>query len=118
MYRDGGGRFPVGLVILEERTLKDTQLYLAIGLPVFAVMINILTGILQHSATGERFTSIDSRFTNLDSRFTNLESNMNGRFNSLENRFLSLEARFDTLTGKVIEVDNRLTRVEAILDRH
>ena len=96
--------------ILEEN-VNDTQLYLAIGLPVFAVMINILTGVLQHSATGARFTSIDSRFTNL-------ESNMNGRFNALENRFLSLEARFDTLTGKVVEVDNRLTRVEAILDRH
>ena len=43
---------------------------------------------------------------------------MNDRFNALENRFLSLEARFGTLTGKVIEVGNRLTRVEAILDRH
>lgn len=52
------------------------------------------------------------------SRSTNLESNMNDRFNALENRFLSLEARFGTLTGKVIEVGNRLTRVEAILDRH
>ncbi len=91
--------------------MNDTQLYLAIGLQVFAVMINILTGVLQHSATTARFTSIDSRFTNL-------ESNMNGRFNALENRFLSLEARFDTLTGKVIEIGNRLTRVEAILDRH
>jgi hypothetical protein len=97
-------------VILKEN-VNDTQLYLAIGLPVFAVMINILTGVLQHSATNARFTTIDSRFTNL-------ESNMNGRFNALENRFLSLEARFDTLTGKVVEVDNRLTRVEAILDRH
>jgi hypothetical protein len=36
---------------------------------------------------------------------------MNARFNSLE-------ARFETLTGKVIEVDDRLKRVEAILERH
>lgn len=43
---------------------------------------------------------------------------MNNRFNSTENRFLSLEARFETLTGKVIEIGNRLTRVEAILERH
>jgi hypothetical protein len=87
-----------------EENVNDTQLYLAIGLPVFAVMINILTGVMQHGATNSRLTS--------------LETNMNGRFTSLENRFLSLEARFDTLTGKVVEVDNRLTRVEAILDRH
>jgi len=92
---------PIGIL---EANVNDTQLYLAIGLPVFAVMINILTGVFQHGATGARLTSI--------------ESNMNARFNSLENRFLSLEARFETLTGKVIEVDNRLTRVEAILDRH
>jgi hypothetical protein len=84
--------------------VNDTQLYLAIGLPVFAVMMNILAGILQHNATGARFTS--------------LETNMNARFTSLENRFMSLEARFETLTGKVIEIDNRLTRVEAILERH
>jgi hypothetical protein len=32
--------------------------------------------------------------------------------------FTNLEARFDTLTGKVIEIDNRLTRVGAILERH
>lgn len=40
------------------------------------------------------------------------------QINSINARFTSLEARFDTLTGKVIEIDNRLTRVEAILDRH
>ena len=32
-------------------------------------------------------------------------------------RFTSLEGRFDTLTGKVIEIDNRLTRVETLLER-
>jgi hypothetical protein len=95
LYRDRGGLFRLvgrSRSILEEK-MNDTRLYLAIGLPVFAVMINILTGVLQHSATNARFTTIDSRFTNL-------ESNMNGRFNSLENRFLSLEARFDTLTAR------------------
>jgi hypothetical protein len=51
------------------------------------------------------------------SRFSSLENQMNTRFASVENRFSGLEARFDTLTGKVIEIDNRLTRVEAILER-
>ena len=37
---------------------------------------------------------------------------------SLENRFTSMEARFETLIGKVVEIHNRLTRVEAILERH
>jgi hypothetical protein len=71
--------------------MTDTQLYLAIGLPVFAFLMNIMAGILQHSSTMARFTS--------------LETTMNARFTGIENRFTSLEARFDTLTGKVIEID-------------
>jgi hypothetical protein len=80
-------------------SMKDSQLYLAIGLPVFAVLISIISGSMQHSAVMNRFTSIDSRF------------------NSIENRFTNMDARFETLTGKVIEIDNRLTRLEAILER-
>ena len=74
-------------------SVTDTQLYLAVGLPVFAVLINILMGVLQYNGLNARFASVDARFT-------------------------SLEARFETLIGKVIEIDNRLTRVEAILERH
>ena len=84
--------------------MSDAQLYFAIGVPVFAIIINMIAGMFQ----------IDS----LNARFTSLEWNMNARFTSIENRFTRLEARFDTLTGNVIEIDNRLTRVEAILERH
>lgn len=46
-------------------------------------------------------------------------SAMNARFSALEtrmdNRFNNLEVRFDTLTGKVIDLDNRVTRIEAKL---
>jgi hypothetical protein len=37
---------------------------------------------------------------------------------SIDNRFTNLDLRFDTLTGKVVDIDNQLTRVEAILERH
>ncbi len=84
--------------------MTDTQLYLSIGLPVFAVLMNIVAGILQHNSILARFTS--------------LETTVNARFSSIESRFTGLEARFETLTGKVIEIDNRLTRVKAILERH
>jgi hypothetical protein len=83
--------------------MTDIQLYLAIGLPTFAFLMNIMAGILQHNS--------------MMARFAGLETTMNARFTSVENRFTSLEARFDTLTGKVIEFDNRLTRVEAFLER-
>ena len=76
-----------------EPKVTDTQLYLAIGLPVFAILMSMIAGILRHNAIGARFTS-------------------------MENRFLGLEARFETLIGKVIAIDNRLTRIEAVLERH
>jgi hypothetical protein len=84
--------------------MTDAQLYFAIGVPVFAILVNIIAGMMQMNSLGARFTSS--------------ESTMNARFASVENRFVSLESRFETLIGKVIEIDNRLTRVEAILDRH
>lgn len=79
--------------------MADAQLYLAIGLPVFAIVMNMVGSAFQ--------------FNSLNARFTSLEANINSRFTSIENLFTSLEARFDTLTGKVIEIDNRLTRVES-----
>jgi hypothetical protein len=81
--------------------VTNVQLYFAVIVPVFAV---IVAGILQMNSIGGRFTSMEGRLTAL-------ESSMNARFNSLE-------TRFETLIGKVIEIDNRLTRVEAILGRH
>jgi len=70
--------------------VTDVQLYLAIGIPTVAVLIGILTNVIQWNA-------------------------MNARFNSLEARFNGLDIKFDTLTGKVIDVDNRVTRIEAKL---
>jgi hypothetical protein len=88
--------------------MTDTQLYLTIGLPVFAVMMGILAGMFQMTAINARMTSLE---TSMGARMTSLETTMNGRFTSLE-------SRFDTLVGKVVEIDNRLTRVEALLERH
>lgn len=70
--------------------MTDVQLYLAIGIPTLAVLLGILTNVIQWNA-------------------------VNARFNSLEARFNGLDIKFDTLTGKVIDVDNRVTRIEAKL---
>jgi hypothetical protein len=100
--------------------MTDMQLYFAIGLPVFAFLLNIALGVIQTNSLQARITSVEtgvnsrlsdfestmnSRFASVDARFGSLESNMNLRFTSLE-------SRFDTLTGKVVEIDNHLTRVE------
>lgn len=86
-----------------ESIMNDTQLYFAIGVPVFAVMMSFLGNMLQ-------INSLNARFTSIEGRLTGMEANFNSRFGILE-------ARFDTLIGKVIEIDNRLTRVEERLDR-
>jgi hypothetical protein len=71
--------------------MTDAQLYLAIGVPSLVVMVGILVNGLVVSQLGARIAS--------------LETSMNARMGSLE-------TRFETLTGKVIEIDNRLTRLE------
>jgi hypothetical protein len=83
--------------------VTDSQLYFAVGVPTFAVIMGILVSALQMNTINARFTSLETAF--------------NARIGSLEVRFLAIEARFDTLIGKVIEIDNRLTRVEERLDR-
>jgi hypothetical protein len=44
--------------------------------------------------------------------YVHLSSTMNSRFDSMDRKFESMERRFDVLLGKVIEIDNRLTRVD------
>jgi hypothetical protein len=63
---------------------------LAIGIPTFAVLIGILMNVVYYNG-------------------------LNARFNSVDDRFNRLEVRFDTLLSKVIELDNRVTRIEAKL---
>jgi hypothetical protein len=70
--------------------MTDVQLYLAIGIPTFTVLVGILMNAVFYNG-------------------------LNARFNSIDNRFNRLEVRFDTLISKVIELDNRVTRIEAKL---
>ena len=95
--------------------MTDAQLYLAIGLPVFAVVLSMVAGILQMNSINLRITSLESVMA---VRFTSLEAATAARFTSLETRLTSMDGRFETLIGKVVDIDNRLTRVEAILERH
>jgi chaperonin cofactor prefoldin len=105
--------------------MTDVQLYLAVGLPVFAFLLSIAVSVVQTSSIQARITSVETgmsgRLTSVEAsmsaRFTSLESNINARFSSVDARLNSLENRFETLTGKVVEMDNRLTRVKERLSR-
>ena len=93
--------------------MTDMQLYLTIGMPTLAILVGILVNLVQFAALNGRLTAIETRF---EARLSGLEARFDARMNALETRFdarmSALEAKFDILVGKVIEIGNRLTRVE------
>jgi hypothetical protein len=88
--------------------MTDTQLYFVMGLPILAVLTSPIVSLLQIS--GFR---ADGRGFRLG--FADLGRDVNGALETIRN-----EAREDRaeiagdlklLTGKVVEIDNRLTRI-------
>ena len=71
--------------------MNDQQLYIAVGLPTIVALIGILVNI--------------GYFVALNGRIGSLETRLDSRVNSLE-------AKFDILVGKVVELVNRLVRME------
>ena len=88
-----------------ESSMSNVQLYLTIGIPTLAILIGMLMNAVQFNSINARLNSMDGRFSNIDARFSSQDA-----------RFNSLEVKFDTLIGKVIDLDNRVTRIEAKLD--
>ncbi len=82
--------------------MSDQQLYLSIGVPSLVALIGILINVTL-------FTTLNTRISSLESR---LDSRISTEIARLESNIQSLLSKFDILTGKVIELDNRLTRLE------
>ena len=71
--------------------MSNAQFFTALCLPLVVFIIG-----LYHQNTGIR---------DLRSELIQFRSEVHARF-------LSIDAKFDTLTGKVVDIDNRLVRVE------
>lgn len=69
--------------------MSDTQFYLAIAVPTLAVLVGILVNVSQFGAVSTRMTHLESKF----------------------------DTRFDMLLSKVVDIDNRLTRLEEHFSR-
>jgi hypothetical protein len=82
--------------------MTNIQLYLTIGLPTLAVLIGIL-------ANGMQINTLNARMTSVENRMTALETRVETRISALEAK---IDTKFDLLVGKVIDVDNCLTRLE------
>jgi hypothetical protein len=82
--------------------MTDQQLYLAIGVPAVIAIVGILVNVGYFVALYARVASLESR---LDSRIDKVEQGIH----TMEQKF---DMKFDLLTGKVIELDNRIIRIE------
>ena len=75
--------------------MADTQIYLAVGLPTVAIMLGMAINALVFQSLSSRMNRVEGRMHNLDTKF---------------------DTRFDLLMSKLVDVDNRLTRVEERLE--
>ena len=71
--------------------MTDLQLYILVAIPLVGILAN--TGLFIHLSG-----TMNLRFAALESK--------------VDSRFERMDQRFETLMGKVIEIDNRLIRVE------
>ena len=87
--------------------MNNIQLYFAIGVPTFTVLVGIVIGIFQSTHS----------LNQLNSRFTSLESAMNARFTTLEGRMNLFDQDMKTLVRASNDLDVRLARLEERLAR-
>lgn len=76
---------------------------LVLALAKVPTILTVLIGILLDNG----------RLTDLDSRMAACELRMTHMHNKLANLEQKFDTRFDLLLCKVVDVDNRLTRIEA-----
>jgi hypothetical protein len=74
----------------------DKNQMLVLALANVPTIITVLIGILLNNG---RLNDLNSRFSGLETRFSNMEH--------------KFDTRFDLLLSKVVDLDNRLTRIEA-----
>jgi len=90
---------------------------LVLALANVPTILTVLIGILLNNGRlndlNARISSFDSRLANFDNRLANLDNRLANFDNRLANLDNKLDTRFDLLLSKVVEIDNRLTRIEA-----
>jgi hypothetical protein len=90
------------------------QLYFAIGVPTFTVLIGIILGFFQSVQAAHRNNETMSQ---MNARFTSLESNINNRFSSIDGRFNLMDQDLKMLVRLHNDLDVRLARLEERLAR-
>jgi hypothetical protein len=89
--------------------MTNIQLYFAIGVPTFSVLVGIVIGIFQQVHTLNQF---NLRFTSLENRIGSVEGRMGSLENRLDSRMSTIEADIKTLVRILGDLDVRLARLE------
>lgn len=89
---------------------------LVLALANVPTIITVLIGILLNNGRlndlNARMTSFESRLNGMDGRLGTLDvrlATLDARITALDHKF---DTRFDLLLSKVVDLDNRLTRIE------
>jgi len=88
----------------------DHNQFIVLALANVPMMITVMIGFLLNNG---RLADMNGRLGDMNGRL----SDMSARIGSVEGRMTNLESKFDTrfdlLISKVVEIDNRLIRLEA-----
>lgn len=85
-----------------NNAMSNFQLYIAIGLPVIAVLTSLVISLFQISGVRDDMRQIRNDFTG---RFDSMERKIDGRFDSVERRL-------EMVQGDLHNMDIRLTKLE------
>jgi hypothetical protein len=102
--------------------MTDTRLYLAMTkMPTFAALVGILVNLVQIGGIRTEVAGLRGEINGLRSEFNGLRGEFRGEVNSLRSELKgeinSLRAGLDLLTGKVIELVDRVSRLEAKIEK-
>jgi hypothetical protein len=87
--------------------MTNVQLYFAIGVPTFTVLLGILLGIYQ---SNQMLNQINLCFTSLENRFTSLESRFEARMSRIEDDMKTLVRLSGDLDVRLARLEERLAR--------
>ena len=80
--------------------MNNVQLYFAIGVPTFTILVGIVIGLFQSNHVVNL----------LSARFTSLESNLTSRLNLLENDLKTVVRVTNDLDVRLARLEERTTR--------
>ena len=93
--------------------MTDIQLYVAVGIPIIAVLTSLTISMLQISGIRGDMRGLHAEMGGLRDDF---REDVRAIQAGLREDMRAIRADLNTLTGKVVEIDNRLTRIEERLE--